>query len=265
MTQFSSLHGELLSIELGSTDSTELFTTQRRQSAILEGEREFADLTECVLRESSVSCSNGVREYNLHDSTVFGSTDFLRLSTQSTPEYRVVSSQSTASGSTQIVGGESFLRYSVGRLDWERPGWRDSTGSATPDGWYLRANGGQVLFGFVQPPTIQSSESGTLRIPYVPRLTQSSNSTSEPFTISSQVRFDLRPYHHALVHYGAHRLEKLRKNADGSDRQLQVFLGYVQRYLQQNRPKHGGRVRMMQHYFRKAHRATREVTDPRRD
>ena len=35
---------------------------------------------------------------------------------------------------------------------------------------------------------------------------------------------------HGFVHYAAHQLEKLRRDEQASDRQLQKFLGYVQQY-----------------------------------
>lgn len=266
MTQFSSLVAELLTRELGTDDSTELFTSGRRESAILEAEEQFADLTECLIRQSTIACSNGVAEYNLLSTVSVPGGDFVRMAAQG-PEYRLVSSNSTVSGSTQYTDASVFLRTDVERLNREVPGWRDSTGATLPESWYLRVDGGRVFIGLYPPPTIQSSEAGSFMVPYVARPTTStisSASTVEPFTVGGNARIDLRPYHRALPHYAAHELEKLRKDPEAADRQLQKFLGWVTRYLQDRRSKQGSRVSQSQNYFRRANRASERVTDPRR-
>ena len=73
------------------------------------------------------------------------------------------------------------------------------------------------------------------------------------------VRSDLRPYQQALVHYAAHDLEKIRKDPEASDRQLQKFLGYVQRYVQATHPKGPRSLRASKSYFQDA-RHGRELT-----
>ncbi len=80
--------------------------------------------------------------------------------------------------------------------------------------------------------------------------------TDVPFTVSSQTRNDLEEFHQALVHFGAHRLELLRKDKEASQDQLKQFLGYVQRYNDQNRPKGNRVVRTAVSYFRRARRGT---------
>ena len=47
-----------------------------------------------------------------------------------------------------------------------------------------------------------------------------------------------------------HTLEKLRKDKEASDSQLQAFLGYVSRYIQATRPKGPRAVRTSKSYFR---------------
>lgn len=261
MSIFSSLAGELLTRELGTSDSTNLFKTQRRQDAVLQAERQFADLTECLIRQSSIATSNAVREYDL----LSNSTDYVRMAPQG-PEYRLVSSNSTTPGSTQYTAGQNFPRTDIERLNRENPGWRDSTGQDLPNAWYLRNDGGAVYFGFSEPPEVGSSETGTLTVPYVAQPTGSTASTYVPFTVGGNYRTDLTPYHPALVHYAAHELEKLRKDDEASDRQLQKFLGYVTRYLNSNR-KRTGHSRISQHreYFREARRRRRYSGDPFRD
>jgi len=63
--KFETLYSDLLDYELGTNDSAVLFTTARRKASVNEGLREFADLTECWTRESTITCSNGVATYSL--------------------------------------------------------------------------------------------------------------------------------------------------------------------------------------------------------
>jgi hypothetical protein len=86
-------------------------------------------------------------------------------------------------------------------------------------------------------------------VPYVAFPAPLSSDTSEPFTVNSSVRTDLRPYHQALVHYAAHSLEKLRRDDQASDRQLQKYQGYVARYLSNKRVKGGRAVTQAVAYF----------------
>lgn len=260
MTQWSSLVGEHLSFELGTDDSTVLYTSARRESVLLEGEREFARLTECLVAQSSITCSNGVAEYNVLDA----STAFAHVSGQQ-PEYRLISSNSTVSGSTRHTAGLGFPRTDIERLNRETPGWRDSTGASAPMSWYLRRDRAQLMIGLYPPPTIQSSETGTLMVPSIVVPTQSTisdGSTGEPFTFGgSSVRTDLRPYHQALVHYGAYKLFKLRRDTDASQQQLQIFLGYVTSYLKETRPRAGQRISLRKTYFDDARRRGKRTTD----
>jgi hypothetical protein len=55
MTLFSSLYGARLDEELGTDDTSDLFTTARRKSAINRGVREFAELTECFIKWSTIA------------------------------------------------------------------------------------------------------------------------------------------------------------------------------------------------------------------
>lgn len=253
--QFSHLYSSALTHELGTDDSTNLFLTQRRQDAILEGERQFCDLTECLIRQSSIACSNGVREYDL----LANSTDFARMAPQG-PEYRLVSSNSTASNSTRRTAGLDFPRTDIERLNRESPGWRDSTGTDLPESWYLRVDGGRVYIGLKTPPEIGSSEAGTLLVPYIAQPAQSTADTSAMFVVGGQERVDLRPYHPAIVHYAAHQLEKLRRDNEASEFQLQKFMGWVTRFIQAQRPRGGQRISLWRNYFREAGKTRRYDT-----
>ena len=74
MPIFEDLTGNYLDRALHSADSTVLFTTGRRNDAVNEGMQQFVEMTECVIRESTIACSCNTYEYNLLSSAVLGST-----------------------------------------------------------------------------------------------------------------------------------------------------------------------------------------------
>jgi hypothetical protein len=80
------------------------------------------------------------------------------------------------------------------------------------------------------------------------------NDQDVPFTANGEARSDLYEYSQAFVHFGAHRLELLRKDKQASQQQLKEFLGYVQRYQDAKRPKGNRVVRTAINYFRRARR-----------
>ena len=57
MPTFSELYSTRLTQELGTDDASRLFTTARRKAAINAGLLQFADLTECTLRQSTVAAT----------------------------------------------------------------------------------------------------------------------------------------------------------------------------------------------------------------
>lgn len=241
---FGDLYQSALDYELGSNDSAVLFTTAKRKAAINDGLRQFADLTECWTRRSTVTCSNAVSEYNLLSSQLSTRNDFVRL-THHGPEYHFRDSSSNA---TQTAG-DDFPRRSEAWLNAHNPGWREST-VGTPTEWYLRQDGGSLYLGLNPPPSISTAEAAQLLVPYVARPTSLVSSTDVPFG----GRMDLEPYHQGIVHFAAHKLEKLRKNTESSNQQLQAFMGYVQRFASAFRPRGGQQVRAKRSYFQDAHR-----------
>jgi hypothetical protein len=243
--QFSHLYSSALDAELGTNDSTQLFTDSRRKTAINQAHLHWCDLTECAVRQSTIPCSNGVGEYNLISTVNVPGQDFLRIAQQQ-PEFQLISSGSSAS--TQFVAGDDFPRREINWLNQNDPGWRGSTG-ATPAGWYERMDGGKRLFGLVPPPRVGSSEVGKVLISYVAKPSSMTASTDVPFTFNSTVREDLEPYHQALVHYAASELEKLRLNTTGMQAQLQLFNGYLARFFRSQDPKGPRVVRTARNYF----------------
>lgn len=249
---FSHGYSSALDLELGTDDSTRLFLTARRKSAFNEGIEQFADLTECFTRQSTVTSSHGVAEYNLLSTVNVPGGDFVRLSKQR-PEYQLLSSGSTKT--ITYVSGEKFERRDVEWLNQYEPSWRQST-AGTPRFYYERMDGGRRLFGLYPPPEIKTSQTAKVVLPYVAKPPVLTSDTEVPFSVASTaigastgIRTDLEGYHHAIVHYAAHKLEKLRANTDGSQSQLQIFLGWVSRYLGDQTPKGGQTLKLKRSYF----------------
>jgi hypothetical protein len=252
MATFSALYDDALHTELGTNDTAVLFTNVRRKHAINEGYRQFAALTECFVRQTTISSTQGTQEFNLNDTTVIPSGDFIRVANQG-PVFQI----SDSNGLFQTLAGNDFPQVSIPFLDNAQDGWR-STEVGYPTGWYLRSNGGQRLFGLDRPLGLStgSTQTAAIVLPYVAKPSSMTSDTDVPFTVSSQTRTDLDEFHQALVHFGAHRLELLRKDKEASQQQLKEFLGYVQRYQDQNRPKGNRVVRAAVSYFRRARRGT---------
>ena len=244
---FSELYSSALDHELGTDDSTRLFTTGRRKRAINRGLQEFCNLTACAKRQSTISCSNGIGEYNLNSTTVISNGDFQRFDKLQRPEYARVSSGS--SGSTTFFVLE---RREIPWLNDYAQGWRTSTGG-DPESYYDRPDGGRRLFGVNPPPRIGSSETGRVILPYLAKPSSMTADTNVPFSFAdtngSTTREDLEPYHQALVHFAAAELEKLRRDYEASKYQTEQFLGYVARYTQQQEPMGGMQIRQARSYF----------------
>lgn len=258
MTLFSSLYGARLDEELGTDDNSVLFTTARRKAAINKGQSEFAELTECLQRTSTVTLTGGTSEYDLNSTVVIPGGDFVRFSKQQVEfRYRDASSNLT------ILSGDDLVRRDIDWLNRYEPGWQDSSVASSvaqmPTWYYERLDGGARYLGFTPTPSTGSSASMTALVPYVARPAVMSSDTNEPFQIGAVVRGDLRDYHQALVHFAAHQLEKLRRDDQASDRQLQKFLGYVSRYYQNMRRKGGQSLTLARNYFK----TTSKVSDPR--
>jgi hypothetical protein len=249
MPIFEQLWRARLNVELNSA-STVLFTSTRRQQAINDAQQEFADLTECLIRQSSVTCSCNVTEYQLLSSGVLGgSTDFVRLAVQGV-EYLHTDSNGRL---TQAAGPEDFPERPIHWRSRHDRNWRESTTPVRiPTGYYLRPEGGNLYLGLHDPPDIGSSEAAEVRVPYVALPAPMTSSSAEPFTVNSSVRTDLRIYHQALPHFAAYRLLPLQGKVQESQAQLSVFLSYVTRYQQAQRPKGGQTISLARNYFDEA-------------
>lgn len=249
MTLFSSLYTARLDEELGTDDASVLFTTARRKAAVNKGVQEFAELTECFQRESTVTITGGTREYDLNSSLVIPGEDFIRLAKQQV-EFRYVD----ASSNVTVLAGDDLPRRDLDWLNRYATGWQTSTVASSvqqlPEVYYERVAAGARYLGFAPVPSTGSSASATAIVPYIARPPILTSDTSEPYQIGANVRRDLRDYHQASVHFAAHQLEKLRKDDAASDRQLQKFLGYVTRFMQNARIKGGTSLTFARNYFK---------------
>jgi hypothetical protein len=245
---FTTLYKTQLHLALNSNDTSVLYTSTRRQAAVNEGLQEFADLTECYVRRSTLAISCNTTEVVL--STI---ADFSRPSKDGLSEFWLTSSGSSAT--TQIQAGDDFVRRDELWLNRYQTGWRQSTTPGTPNAYYLRPDGGQWLVGFNIRPDVGSSEVAVLRVPYVARPVAMTASTSVPFTdASGNTRHDLTPYHQALVEYAAYKLLPLIGDMQGAGTCFQKFLAYVERFKQAMRPKGGTHITMARSYLSEARR-----------
>ena len=243
---FSHMYSSALTQELGTSDSTKLFTDARRQQAVNNGMLAFVELTECAVRQSTIVSSHGVREYNLLSTVNVPGGDFLCLSRQG-PEFQFTDT----AGHVQYITGEDFPRRDINWLNQYAPGWRSSTGG-TPSAYYERPDGGAYFFGLDTPPQINAGQSAKVLLSYVARPAIMTASTDVPFTFGGLTRTDLEEFHHAPVHYAAYELEKLRGETQAIATQWQLFTSYVERLLRRMRPKGGRTVRFTRNYFSEA-------------
>lgn len=246
MPIFEQLYSNLLDREINTNSSLagSPFSSTNRQQAINDAQEEFADLTECLIRQSSVTVSCNTTEYMVLSSALMaGSTAFVRLATQGV-EYRVLSSGSTRTVLTWLAGEDAFPQRPIPFRSRQTDGWRQSTTPTTPTGYYVRADAGNLYLGLDQPPKVGSSQVAELIVPFVARPSPMTSSGDVPFTVNSTTRTDLTVYHRALPHYAAYKLLPMIGDDQGAQMQLQKFMGYVTRFLQSARPK-GGQVLML--------------------
>jgi hypothetical protein len=246
---FARLHGSELNLLLNSDDVSVLYMTALRQQAINDGMAEFASLTDCYVRRSTLAVSCNTTEYVL--STI---SDFSRISAQGLAEYWHTSS----GGFFTQMAGDDFPRRDELWLNRYEPSWRTSTTPIDyPRAHYIRMDGGQTILGLSEPPDVGSSDTVRLIVPYVARPQAMSASTDVPFTDpAGNVRADLTEYHQAFPHYAAYKLLPLSGRVQEAAANLQLFQSYVQRYTGNSKPKGGMHVTFANNYFRNARRTS---------
>lgn len=253
-TTFEDLWGARLDRELGSADRTQLFTQERRQAAINEGAQEFCRLTDCLMLELRMGLVVHQPIYAAPQLTI--APDRAQLTRWLDPF--VI--EQTISGQRQVLEPPNFVKRSLQWMNRYSPGWRTA-----PDGspqHYIIQRGlagfplnpplvppvGDEVFILNPPPLINTGDAWTLvtRAGVLPQPLTAPDDL--PFTvvaeIDTEVRtspppFELAYYSQALVHWGAYQLEKLRRNYQVAQAQLQLFQGYVADYLNRQRDDNG--------------------------
>ena len=249
MPQFSSLYGNRLDEELGTDDSTVLFTTARRKRAINRGAKEFSDLTNCLVRRATIPIVGGTAEYDLNSTVNIQGGDFNFLDPDGL-EFRYTDASSNL---TIVAGRDDLPRRDIDWLNQNRPNWQQSTVASSvmqlPNCHYVRKDGPAYWLGFTPVPSTGSSASAECRISYVAECPVMVSDTESPFTFNSSARLDLAVYHQGIVHHAAHTLEKLRRDDQASDRQYAKFMSFVTRYFQDQRIPGGRQIRQARSYF----------------
>lgn len=248
--QFSELYGTELTRELGTADTTQLFTTLRRKAAINAAQLEFVKRTECLTRQASITIVDGTQEYDLE---AIVAADFGWISKQG-PSIAI-----TSGSTVRYLEGDDLEETSVERLNQEEPGWRGAS-AGTPTKFYIRREGGLIYLGLHPKPDISGTDTWALLVPYVAVPADMSADADEPFTVSSNAIKSLRFWHRALVHFAAMDLEKLRKDVAREMKQQSAFEYQLQQYEAAMKPKQGSQVRLARNY-RASGRSVR--TDPR--
>jgi hypothetical protein len=238
---FLDIYSTELTTELGSADVAERFTTVLRKRYANEGQRVFNERTNCFTKRGSVPLVDGTGEYDL-ESTV---TDYIRPSMVGASIKMV-----DASANVSYLEGDDFRFVTEEELNQQYPGWRAAS-AGTPTYGYIRSDGGAHYVGLYPAPDVPSGETWTLFWPYVAQPVDMSADGDEPWSVSSNVRITLRPYHRAIVHYAAAMLEKLRKDYVAMERQMKLFAAFVASYQADQAPPRGTSIRFAQDYRRR--------------
>lgn len=240
---FGELYGEALNHELGSGDTSELFTTVRRKAAVNRAQREFARLTQCFIYELTQPITHGQGAYDL---------DLLSGDTFVNFHSRPLRLQRTTTAGGAIT--ETRLeRHDPAWMDRERDGWRNRPSAGTPDVWAFVVATGNNFVVLDPVPAVPATETWAVMVPAVLNPTDMSGDGEMPFSKDGNGQSALEPFHWALAHYAAGLLERLRKDQQAIQAQLAMFGAYVQDYKATRRPR-GGDVRVTQarDYLRRA-------------
>lgn len=249
---FLEMYGDQLDAELGSADRTQLFTTTARKLFLNSAQLRFVNQTKCTKREQTIAIVDGTAEYDV-EATL---TDFLRP--LGDPSIRIVES----GVADRYYEGRNLPRMDPPKLTIFEPGWRASEDQA-PAKYYWKLESGRRFLGMWPPPDVGSGETWTWIVPYLAKPTTMSADADEPFTVNSNPVTSLEPYHQALVHYAASRLELLRKNYTRSKEQLQFYSGFVAEYLAVETEDDEQTIWFARDYLREASGSPRPM-DPRR-
>jgi hypothetical protein len=253
---FADLYGEALNHELGSADTTQLFTTVRRKYAINRAHKEFARLGKVSLARDLVIplISGVVNTYNLDTASANRFVAFGRA-----PLRLVVTTIATGKGHNETL----TLRSSA-YMDEAQAGWRSATNLGHPDTVVYEPIDG-INYLFVIPfPVIPATETWGLNVPYAANAADMVGDTDLPF----DGRPDTEPFHWALAHFAAAQLERLRKDPDAEKNQIAKFGAYIEDWNAKSIRPPGAhkRVLMQRDYIGESSRVRAGITvqgDPR--
>jgi hypothetical protein len=248
MVQFSSLYSARLDRELGTDDASVLFTTARRKAAVNEGATEFANLTGILTRWVTFTGTGGTAEYDLNSTTIIPDGDFGGFAKEPV-EFRYVDASSNVielSGRCAAQTRHSVARPVSARLAAVDRGELRHAAA----GKLLRADGRRRLLPRVYAGSVDGFECELHRARALHGGCAGDDQRHERAVhVRGCGAWRSLPYHQGVVHYAAHQLEKLRRDDQASDRQLQKFLGYVSRCLQDMGTRGPKAIRQARNYF----------------
>lgn len=237
---FVDLYGEQLDIQLSSADRTGAFATARRKREVNNGMREFVRVTECVKKNGTIAVVDGQATYDLEASF----SDYWFLSKAEGISIAITNGTTTR----YLVEGKHLTRVDKRRLDREHPNWRAAT-ATTPKIIYIDEEGGTTLLGLYPPLDLQSGETATITVPYVPEVADMSGDSDEPWTFAGNVVKRLRPWRLACSHYAAYKLEWARKSYTSAKEQLAFFNAFVKDYFDKQEIPGGDVVAFAHDYY----------------
>ena len=249
---FDELYGTALDKELSSSDTTQLFTTERRKQAIRDAELAFIRETDATLKYGTIAIVDGTSEYNLGSNF----TDYLWLMKDEKPSIKILES----GGTVRWLQGRDLPQTTTANLNVMEPGWRNDS-AGVPMKQYLRNVGGIRYIGCWPAPDVGTGETWSWLVPYVAKPDTLTDDTDEPFSFSGTPLPGLDAFHQALVHYAAAQLEPLRKNYDGVKYQMGIFGSYVNRFKGVKADEQPGTIQLAHSYL--GYRSGRGE-DPRR-
>ena len=254
---FADLYGEALHHELGSYDTTQLFTTVRRKAAVNRAQKEFARLGKISLsKEVVIPVVAGTRDYNLD--TASGSR-FVAFGRSPLRLRQIVTANPLATTVTSLV-----VR-STAYMDEVLPGWRDPASSGFPSNIVHDPSDGVNTLRFTPFPGIPASETWELVVPIAANAADMVLDSEVPF----DGRPDVEPFHWALAHFAAAILERLRKDPEAEKNQVTKFGAYLEDWNAKSTRPPGAhkRVLMQRDYIGETSRTRGGITvqdDPRR-
>jgi hypothetical protein len=242
---FADLYGTDMDTELGTEDRTSRFTTVLRKRYVNEGQRWFNEQTGCYVKRAELAMVDGTAEYDLESTGVIAAGDYIRPS-KTTASLRRYDGAGTDPSDYSYVEGPELPFKAEETLNQTRPNWR-SESPGTPQCWTLLEADTAVYFTLVPPPDVPAAETWVVLWPYVAQPADMTDDAHEPYG-NATPRTTLRPYHRALLHYGAAQLEKRRKNHEGVDRQMKLATIDVAKYKADQTRPNGQAIRLAHNY-----------------